>query len=46
MQEFYERADQGLGHYITREDIERRKPGRITHMIADSRDLPTARPGE
>jgi hypothetical protein len=36
MQEFYERADQGLGHYITREDIERRKPGRITHMIADS----------
>jgi hypothetical protein len=36
MLEFYERMDQGLGYYITRADIEARKPGRITHMIADA----------
>lgn len=30
---FYDRVDTGLGEYITREDIERRQPARVAHMI-------------
>lgn len=32
---FYERAERGMGHYITWEDIARRRPLRITHMMAE-----------
>jgi hypothetical protein len=40
---FYERMSLGMGgHFITREDIERRQPVKITHMIAD---LPGVRRG-
>ncbi len=37
---FYERMSMGRGHFITREDIERRQPGRTTHIIGD---IPTVR---
>ncbi|MGD2154793.1 MAG: carboxypeptidase-like regulatory domain-containing protein [Gemmatimonadales bacterium] len=37
---FYERMSMGRGHFITREDIEARQPGRTTHIIGD---LPTVR---
>jgi hypothetical protein len=37
---FYERMSMGRGHFITREDIERRQPGRATHIIGD---IPTVR---
>lgn len=46
MLEFYERMDQGLGRYITREDIEARKPGRITHMLADVPGVQLLRGGD
>jgi hypothetical protein len=32
---FYERADYGQGSYITRDEIERRQPLRVTHLIAE-----------
>ena len=32
---FYERAERGMGYYITWEDIARRRPLRITHMITE-----------
>ncbi|UCC47344.1 MAG: carboxypeptidase regulatory-like domain-containing protein [Gemmatimonadota bacterium] len=37
---FYERMEKGLGYFITWEDIERRRPLRISHMIGE---LPGAR---
>jgi hypothetical protein len=37
---FYERMSMGRGHFITREDIENRQPGRTTHIIGD---IPTVR---
>ncbi len=46
LQEFYERVDKGNGHFITRDDIENRKPGRITRMIADSPGIQLVRGGE
>lgn len=32
---FYERVDHGLGDFITRDEIERRQPLRVTHLIAE-----------
>jgi hypothetical protein len=32
---FYERVDHGQGDYITRDQIERRQPLRVTHLIAE-----------
>jgi hypothetical protein len=32
---FYERAERGFGTFITREDVERRGPVRLAHMLAE-----------
>jgi hypothetical protein len=32
---FYERVDHGQGSYITRDEIERRQPLRVTHLIGE-----------
>jgi hypothetical protein len=32
---FYERMSMGRGHFITREDIDNRQPGRASHIIGD-----------
>jgi len=32
---FYERVDHGQGSYITRDEIERRQPIRVTHLIGE-----------
>jgi hypothetical protein len=34
---FWNRVETGLGHYITREDVEARNPGKVTDLL---RDLP------
>ncbi|UCC73868.1 MAG: carboxypeptidase-like regulatory domain-containing protein [Gemmatimonadota bacterium] len=32
---FYDRVDTGFGNYVTREDVEQRKPARVAHIIGE-----------